>query len=153
MEARSPNDNGNVKEMKVNSFVLTVGRTRSILNNRRGFNLLENVIAIGVIAIVGVGLVTGLGTTFKMLSITNDRQHAKTLAEAQMEYVQKLPYQLTEYTANASILSKYQGYSVAPIVPQPLPSPGDANIQKITITVTHPFGQVTLVDYKENNNQ
>src|SRR3972149_2822767 len=122
------------------------------MKNEKGFSLLETLVGIAILAVVGIGLVAGLGTTFKMLSITDDRQNAKTLAAAQMEYVQGLPYQSTEYTASASILSQYPGYSVAPIVPESIPS-GDASIQKITVTVTHPFGQITLIDYKVDVNQ
>ena len=124
------------------------------MRNSKGFSLLETVIGIAIIAVVGIGLVAGLGTTFKMLSITNDRQHAKTLAAAEMEYVQGVPYSTsgTGYS-DYVIPAEYAGYIVAPIIPEAIP-PADVNaIQKITIVVTHPFGQITLIDYKVNVNR
>ena len=130
------------------------------MKNEKGFTLLETLVGIAILAVVGIGLVAGLGTTFKMLSITNDRQHAKTLAQAQMEYVQGLPYPAPPvtypftYTPSSAISDEYADYYGVVISAEEIPG-ADANnsIQKVIVTVDHPFGQITLIDYKVDVNQ
>ena len=123
------------------------------MRRSKGFTLLETLIALAVVAIVAVGLVAGLGAAFKMLSITNDRNHAKTLAEYQMEYVQASSYQAS-YIPAANPSGYGSDYSVS--IGVTTPSGGDANIQQIIVTVKYPFSPsvgLTLTGYKVNNNQ
>jgi type II secretory pathway pseudopilin PulG len=123
------------------------------LTRQRGSGLLEVVIAIGLIAILSITFMGSLGQVSGTVSLTDEQQIAKTIAEHQMEYVNNLSFS-TSYTP-ASISSTYPDYSVAVSVAS-VPS-RDSNIQQINILVSHQgrpiyLGQsaYTLQGYKVN---
>ncbi len=117
------------------------------MKRERGFSFIEVVISLAVVGIVAVGFLSGLGTASKGLLITDERETANNLAEAQMEYVKNLPYSVS-YSESTAILNEYEYYGVE-IVTTALE---DGNIQKITVTVSHQNkpGVITLEDYKAN---
>jgi type II secretory pathway pseudopilin PulG len=120
---------------------------------QQGSGLLEVVIAIGLISILSVTFMGSLGQVSGTISLTDEQQIAKTIAEHQMEYVTNLSFS-SSYTP-ASISSTYPDYSVTISVAS-VPS-RDSNIQQINILVSHQgkpiyLGQsaYTLQGYKVN---
>jgi type II secretory pathway pseudopilin PulG len=120
---------------------------------QQGSGLLEVVIAIGLISILSVTFMGSLGQVAGTVSLTDEQQIAKTIAEHQMEYVTNLSFS-SSYTP-ASISITYPDYSVTISVAS-VPS-RDSNIQQINILVSHQgkpiyLGQsaYTLQGYKVN---
>ena len=117
------------------------------IKGEKGFSFIEVVIALAVLGIIAVGFLSGLATASKGLLTTDERETAKNLGEAQMEYVKNQLYQAS-YSKSTEILNEYEGYDVG-IDTTALE---DGNIQRITVTVAHqPNPEViTLEDYKVN---
>jgi prepilin-type N-terminal cleavage/methylation domain-containing protein len=119
-----------------------------------GFSLLEVVIAIAILGIIAAGYMGSLGNASRVLSSTDERQTAKTLAEHQMEYVKQLQFRLDGNYAPGPIASEYPGYSVS--IASEMPPSRDGNIQKIRVVVSHNgkaiimVGNSTLEGYKMN---
>jgi type II secretory pathway pseudopilin PulG len=123
------------------------------LLRQRGSGMLEAVIVIGLVSILSVTFLGSLGQVSGSLSLTDEQQTAKTIAEHQMENIKNVSFS-TSYTP-APISSEYANYSVT-ISTAGLPS-RDANIQQINILVSHQgkpiyLGQsdYTLQGYKVN---
>jgi type II secretory pathway pseudopilin PulG len=123
------------------------------LTRQQGSGLMEVVIVIGLVSILSITFLGSLGQVSGSLSLTDEQQTAKTIAEHQMEYVTNLSFSTT-YTP-ASISSDYPDYSVT-INVAAVPS-RDSNIQQINILVSHQgkpiyLGQsaFTLQGYKVN---
>jgi prepilin-type N-terminal cleavage/methylation domain-containing protein len=117
------------------------------MKKEKGFTFVEVVIALAVLGIIAVGFLSGLTTASQGLLITNERETAKNLAEAQLEYVKNQPY-ATSYSKSTQILSEYDGYDVVISTT----SLEDGNIQQITVTVSHQNKPAVIVlsDYKAN---
>jgi len=101
------------------------------MRGEKGFSLIEVLIAIAILAIIGIGILNGLGGSSIATFVTDNRETAKNLAEAQMEYVKKQQY-ATSY-AVAPIPAEYANFS-ATINAVALQ---DANIQKITVAIAN----------------
>jgi prepilin-type N-terminal cleavage/methylation domain-containing protein len=118
--------------------------------NQAGFSLIEILIAMALLSIIAVVFLSTLGSSSKILNVTNERQTARNIAEMQLEQIKS--------QANAGwIILHYDKYEVpdypgyeAEIFPS-LPRTPDTNIQRIEITVLH-YGKAvfTLVTYIEN---
>ena len=117
------------------------------MKGEKGFSFIEIVIALAVLGIIAVAFLSGLATAARGLLITDERETAKNLAEAQMEYVKNYDWS-TSYLESAEILDKYPSYDVEIVTT----SMEDGNIQKITITVNHQSKPevITLENYKVN---
>ena len=116
------------------------------MKKEKGFAFIEVVISLAIVGIIAVGFLGGLTTASKGLITADERETAKNLAEAQMEYVKNQPYSVS-YSPSSDILDEYGGYE-AYISATSLQD--DGNIQKITITVDHQSkeGVITLENYK-----
>lgn len=117
------------------------------MKGEKGFSFIEVIIALAVLGVVAVAFLSGLGTASKGLLTTDERETAKNLAEAQIEYVKNLPYSVA-YSKSTAILGEYEHYDVD-IITTALE---DGNIQKITVTVSHQSKPdvIILEDYKVN---
>ena len=115
-----------------------------------GISLIETVVVLAILGTVAVIFLTGLTISTKAAFITDERATSESLARSQMEWAQAASWSTTGYTT-ASIPSgtDYSNYS-ANITAGSMPG-GDADIQKITVTVTHSDTTViTLESYKVN---
>jgi prepilin-type N-terminal cleavage/methylation domain-containing protein len=114
------------------------------MNSEKGFSLIEVLVAIAIIASVGVAIFSGLTLTTNLLTKTDTDETAKELAVSQMEYVKTTWWNDSVYHIDNSTLPA--GYSIPDITPLPL---NDGNLQKITIIVKQYSREVfRLEDYK-----
>ena len=105
------------------------------MKEESGVSLIEVVIAIGIISILVVGFLAALRGGMQILSFTDERQTAVSLAESQMESVKMEPF-LTSYTpVPVPTESEYAGYSVN--ITAASVSTRDTYIQDVKITVSH----------------
>ncbi len=104
-----------------------------------GFTLVEVIVALAILAIVGIGLLGGLTLASRTLLHADARDTARDLAQAQMESVQKQDYIASSSPAYTEITDLPTGYSID-INAQLIDANGnlsnnDIGIQKVTITV------------------
>lgn len=118
------------------------------MKSEKGFAFIEILISLAILGIIAFSFLGGLSTASKGLLTADERETAKNLAEAQMEYIKNRPYS-TSYSPSAAILGEYDGYEVN-VTTTALED--DGNIQKITIKIDHPPKAeiVTLENYKVN---
>jgi prepilin-type N-terminal cleavage/methylation domain-containing protein len=115
------------------------------LKGEKGFSFIEVVIALAILGIIAVGFLSGLATSARGLLTTDERETAKNLAEAQIEYVKNHIWS-TSYVKSMDILEEYPGYDVNIVTT----SLEDGNIQKIVVTISHQSKPevITLENYK-----
>lgn len=78
------------------------------MRSQKGFSLAETLVALGVVAAIGMGFVQALGTTSKGTGTYDERSLATTLALSQMEYVKSADYSVTgEYAIGISTPPNY----------------------------------------------
>ena len=106
---------------------------RNLLKSRTGFSLIEVIVAVALLAMVGIGLLSTLGDATKILFKADVRETARDLAQAQMEYIQSLPYS-DSYFSSPKIDSEYPGFHT---IPTPAVSQVADGLQNISITVQH----------------
>ena len=61
-----------------------------------GFSLIEMLVAVSILALVGVGFMAALGSGFQTKGITQERLIAENLARAAMEEIRSQPYQISD---------------------------------------------------------
>jgi len=117
---------------------------------QRGISLLETLVAVAILAAIGVTFIGGVSTALKATALADEQTTAESLAQGQMERIKKVTYVegAESYTpATLPDIDDYRDYAVS-VAAQPLNSP-DAGLQKITVTVTHDGVTVyTLEGYK-----
>lgn len=63
-----------------------------LLQEQRGISLIEIVIALGILAFIGVGFLTGLWTISRSTGIYDQRVTASVLAQSQIEQIKAMNY-------------------------------------------------------------
>lgn len=113
------------------------------MRSEQGFALVEVLVSLALLGIVGVGLLSAMGSASRAVVLNDTRVTAKNLAETQMEYIKGLAYAASYVPAPIAL--DYTGYTAGISVV----SLQDSSIQKITVTVTRNGSEVTrLEDYR-----
>jgi prepilin-type N-terminal cleavage/methylation domain-containing protein len=113
--------------------------------HKKGFSLIEVLISIAILSIIGVGILEILNTALKTLTLTDESETAKNIAEMQIEYVKSQPFALSYVPSD--INASYPGYSAT--VETDIVASRDGDIQKLTATVRHGTRTIlVLVGYK-----
>lgn len=114
-----------------------------------GATLMETVVALAILATVAVTFLSGLAGTSKAALMGDELATAESLAQSQMEWVQSTNYSSQYSPAPIPSSQDYTSYNATIAVSNV--TGGDANIQKITVTVQHSAKTViTLEGYKVN---
>jgi prepilin-type N-terminal cleavage/methylation domain-containing protein len=124
---------------------------RSILKSEQGFNLIEVLIALGILTLVAGVFLIATSTASKAVIVGHEQVSAEGLAKSQMESIKQEPYSDDQlYTKLAQIPAGYDiDIAVELLDPREDESGNDQGLQKIVITVTH-LGETafTLEGYK-----
>jgi len=119
------------------------------MKSEKGFSLVETLVALGLMAILAVGLLSGLATTFRAGGISQERVIAESLAKSQWEYIKAQDYILTADYDPADPEKSYElidipdelamkDYTVEIDPPQAVTTPSedsDFEIQSITVVI------------------
>ncbi len=128
-----------------------------------GVSLIETLVALALLALIAVGFLSGMSTTFKASMVSHDRVAAESLANSQLEYIK-----VQEYIAQADYnpdnpASRYalidipadlaaQGYTIEISPPQTVYVPGGSgslHLQSITVIIRrNGENKLTISDHK-----
>ena len=132
------------------------------MKSEKGFALIETLVALALMGITAVGLLSGLATTFRAGTISQERVVAESLAKSQWEYIRAQDYILTaDYDPNDPE-KRYEliaipdelvikGYTVEIGTPATIigPDDGEFELQSITILINCDSKQLlTISDYR-----
>ena len=127
-------------------------------SSKKGFSLIENLVALAVLSIIGLVVLSGLCIAAKSDLISQEQTKAESLARSQMEYIKQQPYSTSGNYAMADVWSSAPGYSIVNTVDNPMvvfldanlnPVTTDSGLQKVRISVIHGEKTVlTLEDFK-----
>ena len=124
-----------------------LGRVWRLAQDCRGSLLLEAVIASSVFALVGTAVLSGLSTTYRSGSITEEQSVAEYIARNQMEYnfdqVYREPDQ-TPYSTDPD-LDIPAGYSVSTLATH-VDGNTDPEVEKLSLTVNHRSKEVLVLE-------
>jgi type II secretory pathway pseudopilin PulG len=128
--------------------------SRILPTSIKGFILIEVLVSIALLGIIGAGFLGALVTSSRTLIVADIRQTAKNFAEAQLEYIRSLPYDVS-YAPSSEINAVYPNFSVVTQLDNrvhgEILNSRDMNIQKLTIAVQHQDKYVlSIIGYKEN---
>ena len=140
--------------------------------NRKGFTLIEVLIAGVILAVVLVGFLQGLNVTLLGTDRDSKMNSAQHLAQSQMEYIKSLPFNAAINTSSCSCSNKppedcsLSCYNIVPeapedyiidivacswcedgCFPEPPPDPCDPLKQLITVTVSYQSQNLASQDY------
>jgi prepilin-type N-terminal cleavage/methylation domain-containing protein len=118
------------------------------LKAMNGFSMIEVLVAVAIMVTIGIALLSALGTSSKILRITDSSETARDLAVAQMEHIKSSSFDFGNYGVDTDLFNSGNGYS-ANIAVVSLNTEG--SLQKITVSVFQGGGSTpvyTLTDYK-----
>lgn len=132
------------------------------MKRQKGFALIEILVALALMGITAVGLLSGLATTFRAGTISQERVVAESLAKSQWEYIRAQDYILTADYDPDDPEKRYQliaipdelvvkDYTVEIGTPATIISPdgGEFELQSITVVINCDSKQLlTISDYR-----
>jgi len=134
------------------------------MKSEKGFSLIETLVALALMGITAGGLLSGLATTLRAGSISQERVIAESLAKSQWEYIKAQDYILTADYNPDDPEKCYQlidipdelvekGYVVEINAPQTIISPDGDNeefeLQGITVVIKRDNKQLLMMsDYQ-----
>lgn len=132
------------------------------MKSAKGFALIETLVALALMGITAVGLLSGLATTFRAGTISQERVVAESLAKSQWEYIRAQDYiPTTDYDPDDPE-KRYQliaipdelvvkDYDVEIDPPEAIigPDDGEFELQSITVVINRDSKQLlTISDYR-----
>jgi type II secretory pathway pseudopilin PulG len=124
---------------------------RSAPNGEQGLNLIEVLIALGIMAAVAVVFLAGMSTSSRAVMVSREQISAESLAKSQMESIKQQDYRVDQlYAKLAPIPTGYDiQIAVQLLDPREDASGEDEGLQKITVTILRNGDTVfTLEGYK-----
>jgi len=131
------------------------------MKSEKGFALIEILVALALMGITAVGLLSGLATTFRAGTISQERVVAESLAKSQWEYIRAQDYIPTADYDPDDPEKRYQliaipdelvvkDYTVEIGTPVAIIGPGgEFELQSITILINCDSKQLlTISDYR-----
>jgi len=132
------------------------------MKSEKGFALIETLVALALMGITAVGLLSGLATTFRAGTISQERVVAESLAKSQWEYIRAQDYILTADYDPDDPEKRYQliaipdelvvkDYTVEIGTPATIigPDDGEFELQSITVLINCDSKQLlTISDYR-----
>ena len=132
------------------------------MKRQKGFALIEILVALALMGITAVGLLSGLATTFRAGTISQERVVAESLAKSQWEYIRAQDYIPTADYDPDDPEKRYQliaipddlvvkGYDVEIGTPATIigPDDGEFELQSITVVINCDSKQLlTISDYR-----
>ena len=142
--------------------VETVTSLGGQMKSEKGFSLIDTLIALALIGIIAVAFLTAMGTSFKGITVSQERVVAESLAKSQLECIKSQDYiSVAEYNPEnpaqryqlITIPSELadQGYTIEIGSPQAVVVAGGGwgELQSITLVVRRNSEEVmTISDYK-----
>ncbi len=116
-------------------------RKLNLFHGQRGIGLVESLIAVAILAAIGVVYVSSLTTAYRGVGLVTERIEAESLARSQLDAILASPY-ADSYTPIADIPQQY----VISITVQAIDTPtcqadGNCNtLQEITVSISRPTG-------------
>lgn len=132
------------------------------MKRQKGFALIEILVALALMGITAVGLLSGLATTFRAGTISQERVVAESLAKSQWEHIRAQDYIPTADYDPDDPEKRYQliaipdelvikGYDVEIGTPATIigPDDGEFELQSITVVINCDSKQLlTISDYR-----
>jgi len=132
------------------------------MKSEKGFALIEILVALALMGITAVGLLSGLATTFRAGTISQERVVAESLAKSQWEYIRAQDYIPTADYDPDDPEKRYQliaipdelvvkDYDVEIDPPEAIigPDGGEFELQSITVVINCDSKQLlTISDYR-----
>ena len=132
------------------------------MKSEKGFALIETLVALALMGITAVGLLSGLATTFRAGTISQERVVAESLGKSQWEHIRTQDYIPTADYNPDDPEKRYElidipdelvvkGYDVEINAPATIISPdgGEFELQSITVVINCDSKQLlTISDYR-----
>lgn len=132
------------------------------MKSEKGFALIETLVALALMGITAVGLLSGLATTFRAGTISQERVVAESLGKSQWEYIRAQDYIPTADYDPDDPEKRYQliaipdelvvkDYTVEIGTPATIigPDGGEFELQSITVVINCDSKQIlTISDYR-----
>ena len=119
-------------------------RFRAAIQDNRGTFLLETVIASMIFSMVGVAVLSSLGTVNIAGALTEEQSQAENIARNQMEAIFDQVYREPDQTPYPAVAVS-QGYSVTTAVTH-VDGNTDPEVEKIALTISHHGKEVLVLE-------
>jgi prepilin-type N-terminal cleavage/methylation domain-containing protein len=112
------------------------------LNNQKGSSLIEVLVGIALLGMIAAAFLGEICTSYKVLSLADERATAESLARSQLEYVKDQDYQDSGIYQE---ISTPDDYDFGSMTAEEITGRGP-DMQKITVTVEHKGNQLILLE-------